>query len=541
VLVEQRLDEIAAQREQLLDLRDDALAGTSRNVNGGTATDIITDELTDRRHHQNTEAHIEGRAGTTSRIQRRGVAPDRTDQHTRNDSAHQSVGSARQRRHKPMVDLNSTFDQFGNKVPCSRLDSGFSRSRDGLSIGRGSISRYVQLYDGYVFCRLCVANTGHIGSGRSNQMARRSGDTSLHRSYERLESQTKPLPWAVPPTAVSRAFPSWNRSILTEIYRCHACSYQVISKLRMQMPGQVPKPGGTEDPLPPRARAYDRWSTQFCQPKTKLSGASACAITLHVQDQLLTGVSHAGCPWTARGLPVAPGSGARVQQQKSPSRLQRRSALNPSQLAATRSLTALPDESATARSSSPDSLWRQLQRPASTSIATPLGPGGRLGTPVSDVWHPSFVWQSSPSSRHPPRGGGGGGTSFSSFGSPNLYSPILGEYLALLCVDLCTLGFLLRHPIMCGGSTLLPLLVVSDGRYVWAHTPGGLFRANRGAAGGDPSNHHPRWPCDGTTTAAAPLAWGWLEGRPAGHRRSVATAGALRERAALVHRRSARG
>jgi hypothetical protein len=24
---------------------------------------------------------------------------------------------------------------------------------------------------------------------------------------------------------VSRAFPSWNRSILTEIYLCHACSY----------------------------------------------------------------------------------------------------------------------------------------------------------------------------------------------------------------------------------------------------------------------------------------------------------------------------
>jgi hypothetical protein len=27
---------------------------------------------------------------------------------------------------------------------------------------------------------------------------------------------------------VSRAFPSWNRSILTEIYLCHACSYQEI-------------------------------------------------------------------------------------------------------------------------------------------------------------------------------------------------------------------------------------------------------------------------------------------------------------------------
>jgi hypothetical protein len=27
---------------------------------------------------------------------------------------------------------------------------------------------------------------------------------------------------------VSRAFPSWNRSILAEIYLCHACSYQEI-------------------------------------------------------------------------------------------------------------------------------------------------------------------------------------------------------------------------------------------------------------------------------------------------------------------------
>jgi hypothetical protein len=36
---------------------------------------------------------------------------------------------------------------------------------------------------------------------------------------------------------VGRAFPSWNRSILTEIYLCHACSYQEI--LRMQTPGQA--------------------------------------------------------------------------------------------------------------------------------------------------------------------------------------------------------------------------------------------------------------------------------------------------------------
>eukprot|EP01047_Picozoa_sp_COSAG01_P032097 COSAG01_NODE_2306_length_7946_cov_4.903148_1_plen_218_part_00 len=35
---------------------------------------------------------------------------------------------------------------------------------------------------------------------------------------------------------VSRAFPSWNRSILTEVHLCHACS---ITKLRMETPGQA--------------------------------------------------------------------------------------------------------------------------------------------------------------------------------------------------------------------------------------------------------------------------------------------------------------
>ena len=36
---------------------------------------------------------------------------------------------------------------------------------------------------------------------------------------------------------VSRPFPSWNRSILTEIYLCHACSGQEI--LRTETAGQV--------------------------------------------------------------------------------------------------------------------------------------------------------------------------------------------------------------------------------------------------------------------------------------------------------------
>jgi hypothetical protein len=37
--------------------------------------------------------------------------------------------------------------------------------------------------------------------------------------------------------AVSRPFPSWNRSISTEIYLCHACSCQEI--LRTETAGQV--------------------------------------------------------------------------------------------------------------------------------------------------------------------------------------------------------------------------------------------------------------------------------------------------------------
>jgi hypothetical protein len=43
------------------------------------------------------------------------------------------------------------------------------------------------------------------------------------------------------PELVSRAFPSWNRSMLTEIYLCHACSYQEIEDghARAGTPGRV--------------------------------------------------------------------------------------------------------------------------------------------------------------------------------------------------------------------------------------------------------------------------------------------------------------
>jgi|EP01049_Picozoa_sp_SAG25_P011007 hypothetical protein len=46
---------------------------------------------------------------------------------------------------------------------------------------------------------------------------------------------------------VSRPFPSWNRSILTEISLCHACSCQEI--LRTETAGQAPTPGDTQGRL----------------------------------------------------------------------------------------------------------------------------------------------------------------------------------------------------------------------------------------------------------------------------------------------------
>eukprot|EP01047_Picozoa_sp_COSAG01_P073286 COSAG01_NODE_11907_length_1837_cov_1.586881_2_plen_118_part_01 len=59
--------------------------------------------------------------------------------------------------------------------------------------------------------------------------------TSSASSKTHLAALGEPLasPWPV--FSVSRrAFPSWNRSILNEIYLCHACSYQGI--LRTETP-----------------------------------------------------------------------------------------------------------------------------------------------------------------------------------------------------------------------------------------------------------------------------------------------------------------
>jgi hypothetical protein len=53
---------------------------------------------------------------------------------------------------------------------------------------------------------------------------------------------------------VSRAFPSCNRSILTEIYLCHACSYQEIGDGNARTGGARPLRGGGA-PRRPRAHA----------------------------------------------------------------------------------------------------------------------------------------------------------------------------------------------------------------------------------------------------------------------------------------------
>jgi hypothetical protein len=47
----------------------------------------------------------------------------------------------------------------------------------------------------------------------------------LHTRIKELTSKTDVDRSVVTRAAVSRAFPSWDRSILTEIYLCHACSY----------------------------------------------------------------------------------------------------------------------------------------------------------------------------------------------------------------------------------------------------------------------------------------------------------------------------
>jgi hypothetical protein len=49
-----------------------------------------------------------------------------------------------------------------------------------------------------------------------------------HARRERAERERREAEVAAQVEVVRRAFPSWKRSILTEIHLCHACSYQEI-------------------------------------------------------------------------------------------------------------------------------------------------------------------------------------------------------------------------------------------------------------------------------------------------------------------------
>jgi hypothetical protein len=63
-------------------------------------------------------------------------------------------------------------------------------------------------------------------------------DTSLQMEWLLDFEWTRIVPLAhLAPASVSRPFPSWNRSILTEVYLCHACSCQEI--LRTETAGQA--------------------------------------------------------------------------------------------------------------------------------------------------------------------------------------------------------------------------------------------------------------------------------------------------------------
>jgi hypothetical protein len=68
------------------------------------------------------------------------------------------------------------------------------------------------------------------------------------------------------PTRVSRAFPSWNRSMLTDIYLCHACSYQEIengsARTGSEWPAQNAQP----------SRGNTSWPCTSRQPNAELAG-----------------------------------------------------------------------------------------------------------------------------------------------------------------------------------------------------------------------------------------------------------------------------
>eukprot|EP01047_Picozoa_sp_COSAG01_P078038 COSAG01_NODE_14273_length_1474_cov_1.242182_1_plen_243_part_10 len=80
---------------------------------------------------------------------------------------------------------------------------------------------------------------GDNGTGKTNlinALALREVPIPVHIDMYHLDREAEPTDRSAV-EAVSRAFPSWKRSTLTEIYLCHACSCHEI--LRAETPGQV--------------------------------------------------------------------------------------------------------------------------------------------------------------------------------------------------------------------------------------------------------------------------------------------------------------
>jgi hypothetical protein len=96
------------------------------------------------------------------------------------------------------------------------------------------------------------------------------------------------------PTIVSRVFPSWNRSILTEIYLCHACSDHEIEDGNART-GDDTAHGSDVETEQQRQRGLSR---------SHIYGGSAAAMTrgsaaqtqrhAHVRQLLARGVQRSG-------------------------------------------------------------------------------------------------------------------------------------------------------------------------------------------------------------------------------------------------------
>jgi hypothetical protein len=111
---------------------------------------------------------------------------------------------------------------------------------------------------------------------------------------------------------VSRPFSSWNRSILTEIYLCHACSCQEI--LRTETAGQAPLPKGWGEARAANGEVYyyevatrkSLWEHPYDQHYRELvqkTRSAQCAAT-KVNPAALGGGGGGGGGRAAAGVPL---------------------------------------------------------------------------------------------------------------------------------------------------------------------------------------------------------------------------------------------